>query len=75
MPGEGDYGNTKTRTLPAEKLATEALQKMIVDYGLEKFEGQSYVADAQIRFPWQRMFEADIVFPEEKVSVEEKIEK
>lgn len=75
MPGEGDYGNTKTRTLPAEKLATEALQKMIVDYGLEKIEGQSYVADAQIRFPWQRMFEADIVFPEEKVSVEEKIEK
>lgn len=75
MPGEGDYGNTKTRTLPAEKLATEALQKMIVDYGLEKFEGQSYVADAQIRFPWQRMFEADIVFPEEEVSVEEKIEK
>lgn len=75
MPGEGDYGNTKTRTLPAEKLATEALQKMIADYGLEKFEGQSYVADAQIRFPWQRMFEADIVFPEEKVSGEEKIEK
>lgn len=75
MPGEGNYGNTKTRTLPAEKLATEALQKMIADYGLEKFEGQSYVADAQIRFPWQRMFEADIVFPEEKVSVEEKIEK
>lgn len=75
MPGEGDYGNTKTRTLPAEKLATEALQKMIADYGLEKIEGQSYVADAQIRFPWQRMFEADIVFPEEKVSVEEKIEK
>lgn len=75
MPGEGDYGNTKTRTLPAEKLATEVLQKMIADYGLEKFEGQSYVADAQIRFPWQRMFEADIVFPEEKVSVEEKIEK
>lgn len=75
MPGEGDYGNTKTRTLSAEKLATEALQKMIADYGLEKFEGQSYVADAQIRFPWQRMFEADIVFPEEKVSVEEKIEK
>lgn len=75
MPGEGDYGNTKTRTLPAEKLATEALQKIIADYGLEKFEGQSYVADAQIRFPWQRMFEADIVFPEEKVSVEEKIEK
>lgn len=70
MPGEGDYGNTKTRTLPAEKLATEVLQKMIADYGLEKFEGQSYVADAQIRFPWQRMFEADIVFPEEKVSVE-----
>lgn len=75
MPGEGDYGNTKTRTLSAEKLATEALQKMIADYGLEKFEGQSYVADAQIRFPWQRMFEADIVFPEEKVSVEEKLEK
>ncbi|HJG04109.1 MAG TPA: DUF4127 family protein [Megamonas funiformis] len=75
MPGEGDYGNTKTRTLPAEKLATEALQKIIADYGLEKFEGQSYVVDAQIRFPWQRMFEADIVFPEEKVSVEEKIEK
>lgn len=75
IPGEGDYGNTKTRTLPAEKLATEVLQKMIADYGLEKFEGQSYVADAQIRFPWQRMFEADIVFPEEKVSVEEKIEK
>lgn len=72
MSGEGDYSNTKTRTLPAEKLATEALQKMIADYSLEKFEGQSYVADAQIRFPWQRMFEADIVFPEEKVSVEEK---
>lgn len=75
MPGEGDYGNTKTRTLPAEKLATEALQKMIADYGLEKFEGQSYVADAQIRFPWQRMFEADIIFPEEKVDMQKDIQK
>lgn len=71
MPGEGDYGNTKTRTLPAEKLATEILQKMIADYGLEKFEGQAYVADAQIRFPWQRMFEADIIFPKEKVDMQE----
>lgn len=71
MPGEGDYGNTKTKTLPAEKLATEILQKMIADYGLEKFEGQAYVADAQIRFPWQRMFEADIIFPKEKVDMQE----
>ncbi len=75
MPGEGDYGNTKTRTLPAEQLATEILQKMVVDYGLEKFEGQAYVADAQIRFPWQRMFEADIIFPEEKVDMQKDIQK
>ncbi len=63
MPGEGDYGNTKTRTKEAEKLATELLQKMIAEYKLAKFKGQRYVAKAEIVFPWERMFEADIVFP------------
>lgn len=65
LPGEGDYGDTKTRTKEAETLATKDLQKMIADYSLADFEGQSYVKDAQLRFPWQRMFEADIVFPDE----------
>ncbi len=63
LPGEGDYGNTKTRTNAAENMATEFLRKFISDYNLASFEGQSYVSDAEIRFPWQRMFEADIVFP------------
>lgn len=65
LPGEGDYGDTKTRTKEAEALATKDLQKLIEDYSLADFEGQSYVKDAQLRFPWQRMFEADIVFPDE----------
>lgn len=64
MQGEGDYGNTKTRTLEAEKLATELLQKMISDYNLASYTGQEYVAKAKIEFPWQRMFEADIIFPQ-----------
>lgn len=64
MQGEGDYGNTKTRTVEAQSLATEYLQKMISDYKLASFLGQDYVAKAQIEFPWQRMFEADIIFPQ-----------
>ena len=63
MHGEGDYGDTKTRTIEAELLATELLRKMIDQYHLADFAGQSYVANAKIRFPWQRMFEADIVLP------------
>ena len=65
LPGEGDYGNTKTRTKTAEELATKELRKLIADYSLADFEDQSYVKDAELRFPWQRMFEADIVFPDE----------
>ena len=62
MPGEGDYGDLKTRKTQAEDMATQALRKMIADYDLTKFAGQAYVANARIEFPWNRMFEADIVF-------------
>ena len=62
MPGEGDYGDLKTRKALAEEMATQALRKMITDYDLAKFAGQAYVANAHIEFPWNRMFEADIVF-------------
>lgn len=65
MHGEGDYGNTKTRTIEAELLATQLLQQMIEEYHLADFEGQSYVAKAKIKFPWHRMFEADIIFPKD----------
>lgn len=64
MPGEGDYGDTKTRTVPAQELATKLLREKITQYNLADFAGQSYVKDAEIKFPWERMFEADIVFPE-----------
>lgn len=64
MPGEGDYGDTKTRTVPAQELATKLLREKIAQYNLADFAGQSYVKDAEIKFPWERMFEADIVFPE-----------
>lgn len=64
MPGEGDYGDTKSRTVPAQELATKLLREKIAQYNLADFAGQSYVKDAQIKFPWERMFEADIVFPE-----------
>ena len=64
MPGEGDYGDLKTRKDEAQILATEYIHKMITDYNLNKFEGQSYVETARIEFPWNRMFEADIVFDE-----------
>lgn len=62
MPGEGDYGDLKTRKALAEDMATQALRKMIADYDLAKFKDQAYVANAHIEFPWNRMFEADIVF-------------
>ena len=45
-------------------MATAELRRLIKLYGLDKFEGQSYVADAAIEFPWNRMYEAAIVFPE-----------
>ncbi|HIX83796.1 MAG TPA: DUF4127 family protein [Candidatus Megamonas gallistercoris] len=64
MPGEGDYGDTKTRTVPAQELATKLLREKIAQYNLADFAGQSYVKDAEIKFPWERMFETDIVFPE-----------
>lgn len=65
MPGEGDYGDTKSRTVPAQELATKLLREKIAQYNLADFAGQSYVKDAQIKFPWERMFEADIVFPKD----------
>ena len=70
MPGEGDYGNTKSRTVPAQELATKLLREKIAQYGLADFAGQEYVKDAQIQFPWERMFEADIVFPAEETDIE-----
>lgn len=66
MPGEGTYGDTKTRTVPAEELATKLLQGKIAQYDLATFDGQSYVKDTQVRFPWKRMFEADFIFPQEE---------
>lgn len=71
MPGEGTYGDTKTRTVPAEELATKLLQGKIAQYDLATFDGQSYVKDTQVRFPWERMFEADFIFPqEEQINIE-----
>ena len=71
MPGEGTYGDTKTRTVPAEELATKLLQGKIAQYDLATFTGQSYVKDTQVRFPWERMFEADFIFPqEEQINIE-----
>lgn len=70
MPGEGDYGDTKTRTVPAQELATKLLREKIAQYNLADFAGQSYVKDAEIKFPWERMFEADIVFPTEETDIE-----
>lgn len=71
MPGEGDYGDTKSRTVPAQELATKLLREKIAQYNLADFAGQSYVKDAQIKFPWERMFEADILFPEKIDETEE----
>lgn len=71
MPGEGDYGDTKSRTVPAQELATKLLREKIAQYNLADFAGQSYVKDAEIKFPWERMFEADIVFPEKVEKTEE----
>ena len=48
----GTYGDTKTRTVPAEELATKLLQGKIAQYDLATFTGQSYVKDTQVRFPW-----------------------
>ena len=70
MPGEGNYGDTKTRTVPAQELATKLLREKIAQYNLADFAGQSYVKDAEIKFPWERMFEADIVFPTEETDIE-----
>lgn len=66
LPGEGDYSSTKSRTIPAQELATKLLHEKIAQYNLADFAGQSYIKTAEIKFPWERMFEADIVFPEEK---------
>ena len=71
MPGEGDYGDTKSRTVPAQELATKLLREKIAQYNLADFAGQSYVKNAQIKFPWERMFEVDIVFPEKVEKTEE----
>ena len=45
-------------------------REKIAQYGLANFAGQEYVKDAQIQFPWERMFEADIVFPKEEIKTE-----
>ena len=61
---DGEYNELDGKKFRAEQMATAELRRLIKLYGLDKFEGQSYVADAAIEFPWNRMYEAAIVFPE-----------
>ena len=61
---DGEYNELDGKKFRAEQMATAELRCLIKLYGLDKFEGQSYVADATIEFPWNRMYEAAIVFPE-----------
>lgn len=64
--GEGDYGDTKTRTMQAEKYATLLMHQNIEKYGIDKFAGQQYLKNVQVTFPWHRLFEANIAVPENK---------
>lgn len=62
--GTGDYGNTGSRTIATQEYATKLMDDAIRNYGLDKYMKDIDLTKTQVRFPWQRMFEADIVLPE-----------
>lgn len=62
--GEGDYGDTKTRNAQAQEYATELMRQDIIKYGLDKLPGEAALDRAEVRFPWHRLFEAEVIIPE-----------
>ena len=59
----GEYNELNDKKFRAQQMATAELRRLIKLYGLDEFEGQSYVSKASIEFPWNRMYEAAIIFP------------
>lgn len=66
IPGKGEYNELNDKKFIAGQMATYKLRELIALYGLDKFVGQSYVKNAVIEFPWNRMYEAEITFPDTK---------
>lgn len=61
--GEGDYSDTKTRTAQAQDYATTLMRQDVMKYGLDKFPDETALDKLEVRFPWHRLFEADVVIP------------
>lgn len=59
----GEYNELNDKKFRTQQMATAELRRLIKLYGLDEFEGQSYVSKASIEFPWNRMYEAAIIFP------------
>lgn len=66
IPGKGEYNELNDKKFIAGQMATYKLRELIALYGLDKFVGQSYVKNVVIEFPWNRMYEAEITFPDMK---------
>lgn len=66
FPGQGGYMNLDTRLKPAEQATTELIRSLSAKYQLEQLPGQSYLPTVEVTFPWNRMFEANFTFNEDK---------
>ncbi len=57
--GQGNYGNTGTRTQAAEAYATRLMRADVEYYGLEKWPDMAGLEKVRVLFPWHRLFEAE----------------
>lgn len=60
IQGIGNYNQLDAKKTKAEELATEEIQKLIVNYQIDKLAKQ--FKHVKFEFPWNRMYEAKIIF-------------
>ncbi|WP_196594219.1 DUF4127 family protein [Pectinatus sottacetonis] len=61
--GQGNYGDTKTRTVQAQQYATVLMRQAVKKYGLDKLPGQKNLDELNVKFPWHRLFEVAVITP------------
>lgn len=63
--GKGNYGDTMTRTAQAQNYAAMIMNKAVKKYGINKLSADYAWDKLQVKFPWHRLFEADVVVPQD----------
>ncbi|MBB5336892.1 DUF4127 family protein [Pectinatus brassicae] len=62
--GQGNYGDTMSRTAQAQNYAESLMNKAVEKYDFAKIFNNYNWDKLQVSFPWHRLFEADVIVPE-----------